>query len=226
MKGSKGHGIILMYKSLEEISIMYPNCKCQIAGNFLDAYSSYLEPLRHEPIKLLEIGVQNGNSLLMWQAFFDEVSIFGLDIELNANVKDATLCCASQTSSEARDALVAQYGENFDVIIEDGGTTQTEKITAFELYFPLLKAGGFYFIDHIQHSYEPKNYGGHLQRHSLVEYLKTLIDAVNLYGRADRGDALKAFAKYEKGDFSFLELNIDFIHFYCGLCVIRRRKNV
>ena len=219
-------GIILMCNSLKEISIKYPNCKCVTAGNFLNAYSNYMEPLRQKSIKLLEIGVRNGNSLLMWKEYFDDVDIYGIDIEPVANVECATLCCADQTSLSSRDDFVTKYGEDFDIIIEDGGTTQDQKTTAFELYFPLLKPEGLYFIDHIQHSYEAKNYGGHLQQNSLIEYLKTLIDIVNLYGKADRGDPYKAFDKYEEDDFSFLERSIDFIHFYCGLCVVRRRINV
>lgn len=215
-----------MNNSLEEISIIYPNCKCAVAGNFLNAYYSYLEPLRQKSIKLLEIGVKNGNSLLMWKEYFDEVDLYGIDIELIVDVKCATLYRADQTNSSARDDFVNHYGRDFDIIIEDGGTMQSEKMTAFELYFPLLKHGGLYFIDHTQHSYEAQNYGGHLQQNSLVEYLKTLIDSVNLHGKADRGDPYKAFEKYEKDDFSFLELSIDFIHFYCGLCVVRRRIDV
>jgi hypothetical protein len=45
---------------------------------YLRLYEEYFEPLVHKNIKLLELGVERGGSLLLWRDYFEKGIIVGL----------------------------------------------------------------------------------------------------------------------------------------------------
>ncbi|HEV2173356.1 MAG TPA: hypothetical protein VGR71_07305, partial [Nitrospira sp.] len=49
---------------------------------YLEHYDPILEPWVHKEIKLLEIGVFRGGSLLLWRDYFPLGTIVGIDIKL------------------------------------------------------------------------------------------------------------------------------------------------
>src|SRR5688500_7895228 len=52
-----------------------------IGESYCDVYERYLRPRRRRSFTLLEIGVQDGESLRMWRAYFPKARICGLDID-------------------------------------------------------------------------------------------------------------------------------------------------
>ena len=44
-------------------------------------YQSILAPFRYRPVRILEIGILNGESLLAWRCFFPFGTTIGIDIE-------------------------------------------------------------------------------------------------------------------------------------------------
>ena len=55
---------------------------------YADKYFSYLNSLKNEKLNILEIGIADGKSLLVWSDFFKNSTIIGIDIKsIDINVK-------------------------------------------------------------------------------------------------------------------------------------------
>src|SRR5947209_9794864 len=114
---------------------------------YLAVYSSELDDLRAagRPIRLLEIGVQNGGSLEIWQAYLPQGStILGLDI--NPDVAQLTFAsdkiAVKIVDATQRAALEDALGNStFDVIVDDGSHLCQDVITSFDILFEHLAAG-------------------------------------------------------------------------------------
>src|ERR1043165_1425296 len=48
-------------------------------GHYLRNYEQYFQPLLDQDVKLLELGVYKGGSLLLWRDYFEKGLIVGLD---------------------------------------------------------------------------------------------------------------------------------------------------
>ena len=65
--------------SLIEIGKKYPSSK-NISG-FIQLYEKYFTSLKNLKINILEIGIENGDSLRIWREFFPNANICGIDID-------------------------------------------------------------------------------------------------------------------------------------------------
>ena len=66
--------------TLDQLAIKYGTDKSSLIHNYCVKYQKYLPFNQEDPIKLLEIGVLDGNSLLTWGEYFPNSSIIGIDI--------------------------------------------------------------------------------------------------------------------------------------------------
>ncbi len=120
--------------------------------HYFDLYDSILTPFRYKPIKLLEIGVFEGQSMEMWKDYFPFAEITGLDIDPY---------CLRYTEERVKIVIGDQLDEtilktlgDFDIIIDDGGHTPIQIVKSFEiLYDDFLNDGGWYFIEDINSAY-------------------------------------------------------------------------
>ena len=65
--------------NLVDIGKKYPSSK-NISG-FIQLYDKYFTPYRDLEINILEIGVDNGDSLRIWREYFSKANICGIDID-------------------------------------------------------------------------------------------------------------------------------------------------
>ena len=88
---------------------------------FTPIYELIMGKMKNKPIKILEIGIANGNSLRMWAEYFPKAQIFGADIAdksyLDTDRIKTFRCDQSDRASLRR--LIEQTGD-VDIIIEDG----------------------------------------------------------------------------------------------------------
>jgi demethylmacrocin O-methyltransferase len=153
-------------------------------------YHSHLKHLREAPINLLEIGiggyndpVKGGESLRMWQDYFPNGKIYGIDIAdkcLHDTERIKTFR-GSQVDSAFLDSVVSQIGK-VDIIIDDGSHINSHIIATFNHLFPLLADNGIYIVEDLQTSYW-ESYGGssfNLDRsRTAVNFFKSRIDGLN-----------------------------------------------
>jgi cephalosporin hydroxylase len=120
-------------------------------------YEKYFEQIRNEPINLLEIGIREGWSHLMWNEYFPNANIFGIDnfsdvifsqitVELEKLKKDRLfLFCGDATNEIFVNSIFDEL--SLDIIIDDASHQTDQQVKSFQLFFPKLKLGGYYFIE-------------------------------------------------------------------------------
>jgi len=153
-------------------------------ASYLTYYDELFGPLRHQPVSLLEIGVQNGGSQETWAEYFKEAQLFvGCDIDpkcaelryadprIHIVVGDANAAPAFQK--------IAALSTRFDIVIDDGSHTSNDILRSFINYFPLLKPGGTFVIEDSCCLYMDGYGGGLLNEQNAYAFFKRLIDVVN-----------------------------------------------
>ena len=117
--------------------------------SYLRFYDHVLEPYKNRPTTLLEIGVREGGSLLLWDRVLTHPKSLIIGIDL---VPHKVASLPSRVTSLVGDILTddKQLPTEVDVVIDDGSHTLKEQIATFRKLFPLLRHGGLYVIEDIQ----------------------------------------------------------------------------
>jgi hypothetical protein len=112
-------------------------------------YNNAFTPYKDKRINLLEIGIHKGASLILWNSFFTNAKIVGLDNEdWNVKEEDNNLIKICDAYS---DEIVNFFNdEQFDFIIDDGPHTVESQLTTIKKYLPKVKTGGKLIIEDIQ----------------------------------------------------------------------------
>jgi hypothetical protein len=140
------------------------------AGDYLANYVREFAHLADEPLSLLELGVREGASLLLWRDMFPRAQIAGLDINPMSLSDDSGRVHAYQGLQQDRailDRIASEVApEGFDVIVDDASHLGRLTAASFGHLFPNhLKPGGIYVIEDWGTGYWPnfpdgKAYGG------------------------------------------------------------------
>lgn len=182
------------------------------SGRLVDKWEQYLSVYEQElgslaaagkPLRLLEVGVQNGGSLELWADFLPTGStIIGLDIdprigELAFDNPGISALVADATDSAAIDRALGD--RRFDIIIDDGSHLCRDVRATFELLYPRLALGGRFIIEDLHCSYYQSHGGSLSGPNSSIEFLKGLVDALNAdhlpegSGPVEEVDRLRAY---------------------------------
>ncbi len=151
---------------------------------YLTEYDRLFDAFRTKPIRLLEIGVQNGGSLEIWSKYFSNASaLIGCDINPD---------CARLSFDDPRIGLIVgdantpdvleqvfQRSPQFDIIIDDGSHLSSDIIKSFALYFPRLVDGGVFIAEDLHCSYWEGFQGGLFDPYSSISFFKRLADIIN-----------------------------------------------
>ena len=115
--------------------------------SYIDIYEK--EMTKKSNIDILEIGVKYGHSIKMWQDYFTDSNVYGIDIDLSIvqfnDLQNVYVCNA--TSQQQIDSIFND--KKFDYVVDDGSHIIEEQIKAFNILWPRIKKGGKYFIEDI-----------------------------------------------------------------------------
>lgn len=142
-------------KTLNEIYVNYqtPNFHGDkgTAHSYIDEYEILLAPYRNKST-IMEIGLYHGVSLKMWEEYFIDSTIVGVDINLDAikHVIDEGTHNIIITDATKEEFLPMINDYTFDIIIDDGSHTIEDQISSFNLLKGKMKSGGLYIIEDIQ----------------------------------------------------------------------------
>lgn len=120
--------------------------------HYLRNYEEYFSPLLGRDVRLLELGVLNGGSLLLWRDYFERGVIAGLDLN-PAHIEDPTgrirLYQGGQQDTALLDRIARECApEGFDVIIDDcSHVGELARVSFWHLFDHHLKPGGLYVIE-------------------------------------------------------------------------------
>jgi len=153
-------------------------------------YQSILNPLKHKPLNILEIGTYTGGSLLLWQELLPVSNITTINIkdEIHPSIKNKL--DPHRTKSLILDAYtpeaikeIKKYNpRKFDIIIDDGPHTHQSHIEFLNLYLPLLNNQGIAIIEDIK---SPDLALDLINKLSNTVYVSTLVDLRNIKQRSD-----------------------------------------
>jgi glycosyltransferase involved in cell wall biosynthesis len=121
-------------------------------------YDRQLAHFRDKKVKVLEIGVLRGASLLLWKDAFPRGRIYGID--------KRTAVWKPWLAGEKRIKVFVGHQENltflkekvipsgpFDVIIDDGGHRPEQQIATFKALWPHVAEGGQFVIEDLHGNY-------------------------------------------------------------------------
>lgn len=224
-----------MNKNLDASS--YDTDKSQ-HSHYLRNYEEFFRPLLEKDIRLLELGVYKGGSLLLWRDYFERGLIVGLDLQPVALPDQSArirIFEGMQQDTKLLDRIARETApEGFDVIIDDcSHIGELTRISFWHLFDNHLKPGGIYviedwstgywdsFFDGVAFSYHPnlkfspalfrmRSTVAHLQRSA--PWLNRILRPVKrLFNR-------KQFRSHEYGLVGFVKELVD----ECGMADITR----
>jgi uncharacterized coiled-coil protein SlyX len=227
-----------MKKTLEQL---YKEHRGKISDKwsfYLTEYDRLFGPYRSHPVQLLEIGIQNGGSLELWDEYFPNAKkIVGCDID----PKCASLRYRSQrigvvigdANTDDCEREILGQASTFDIIIDDGSHKSGDIVRSFARYFPHLSEGGIYVAEDLHSSYWNNFEGGLHNPLSAMSFFKRLADIINhehwRINKSDQ-DLVAAFrdeygVNFEAVDFSKIH-SVEFVNSLCILRMAAPEKNI
>ncbi len=124
----------------------------KVENRYLERYDPIFTPLINEEIRLLEIGVYKGGSLLLWHDYFPHGTIVGIDTKLPRGFVSGERLYVFEGSQADVRFLSEVAGKTapggYDIIIDDASHIgELTKIAFWHLFDNHLKEGGLYIIE-------------------------------------------------------------------------------
>jgi hypothetical protein len=233
-----------MEPTLNDLAFKYGTDKSSAFHGYCQIYDQLLTPLRHEPVKLLELGVANGASIRMWDEYFDhpEAIIAGIDKDLGTKEILGNHGYAggyqplNQRYGPPVPGVVTYLGDQAkvphglkgwvpDIIIDDASHLSTKTIASFHTWFPILKSGGIYVVEDVATSYDVTYWDEsetssdpdvppRMGSQTTMQFLRRLADQVHAY----------AWARTLRDEY-LLDFEVAAICFYPNLVVVSKQDD-
>ncbi len=222
-------------KTLQELYRLHAGKVSDKWSLYLDEYDRLLTPYRDKPIRLLEIGIQNGGSLEIWDEFFPHAEkLVGCDVNPNcASLKydsPRIAVVVGDSNTQATQQEIFAHSQRFDIIIDDASHQPGDIIRSFSYYFQCLNENGLYLVEDLHCSYWKEFSGGLFHPHSPISFFKRLADVVNHEHWAverTRLGLLDSFSRRHGTTFSEDSLSrIHSIEFVNSICIVNKREPV
>lgn len=163
--------------------------------HYFDIYERHLSRFRGTACKMMEFGVMDGGSLLMWSEYLGpDAQIFGVDINpatlafdrIRPNIR---IIKADQSNWAAIETLSRQFGP-LDFVIDDGGHTARQQIHTFNGMYPAIQENGVYLCEDTHTSYwaDFQDAGPGL---TMMEHAKNLVDEMHRIYRPNQSKATR-----------------------------------
>lgn len=217
---------------LNDIAILRGTDKSSLVHDYCRKYEKYLPFKRDEELKILEIGVLNGESLRMWKDYFFNSNIVGIDINRKCKQYEEpriSVEIGSQTDGDFLSTLSQKY-EYFDLIVDDGSHFNSDVIFSFEHLFGVLKSGGVYAVEDSCTSYWPHYGGDRYKKGTTIEYFKEKADEVNFFGEIlvppERGFHRKdeyLIKQFKDKGYDYIGTEIESLNFLNSIVLITKR---
>ena len=120
--------------------------------SYIPVYEELFSPIRETCTAILEVGVFDGGSIKLWDAYFPKANIYGFDLSLARNKYAAPSHRVHLVEADAYQlGIVRMFDrESFDIVIDDGWHTLDSMCKFAALYHRLVKPGGYLIIEDLQ----------------------------------------------------------------------------
>jgi len=123
--------------------------------HYFEIYQRHFAKFIGRPeVNVLEIGVYSGGSTEMWrQVFGPGCHVFGVDVEpaCRAYEREGVRILIGDQADPKFWAKISSELPPLDIVVDDGGHLPDQQIVTLEGSLPLLKPGGVYLCEDIQH---------------------------------------------------------------------------
>lgn len=118
---------------------------------YLDVYAALFGSRRFAVREVLEVGVYLGGSIDLWERFFPNARILGMDITLSKleHSPDASRTTLMVKDAYTSSAMKELASRRFDIIIDDGPHTLESMLFAAAHFPALLAEGGVLVIEDV-----------------------------------------------------------------------------
>ena len=153
-------------------------------NNYFEIYETSLKKFINKKVTLVEIGIGNGGSLFMWKKFLgNKAKIIGIDLNPDAKKFEKfgfKIFIGDQADPNFWKKFYSKNGK-IDILIDDGGHTNLQQITALMESIENIKNDGLIIIEDTHTSF--MNYKGfkNPSDYSLINFTKKIIE--NLHRR-------------------------------------------
>ncbi len=139
--------------------------------NYINTYDLLFAPYQHKKMNFMEVGVLLGGSLELWNEYFTEASIYGVDdfsqthtnsdfgeIDVSRDIvvdklkKYDRVTFIEPVNARDTKAVNDKIGSlkiEFDIIIDDGDHDPVSQLEVFDNFVPYLSVGGVYVIEDV-----------------------------------------------------------------------------
>ncbi len=200
---------------LVELGSIYDTDK-QRRHKYLHSYDKYMKPYTDRPIKMFEIGILGGQSLLMWREYLHNQSeVYGIDITYervmggpNTLIEAGCIIdIVDQRNKHAVTDFCKQHGP-FDIIIDDGDHQPLSQQMCFGALFQYVRPNGLYIVEDLHTSYNPERLRLDRTQISTIEVLKNLREIKNGYNTPIVSDFIEDHEiEYIKQNATFCDIN-------------------
>jgi hypothetical protein len=117
--------------------------------NYLVYYWLHFRDIRLKVTRVLEVGVLTGESIQMWEEFFPNAIIYGLDIDPTCRKYEGgrrRILVGDQGDISFLQRTAQEVGA-FDIVMDDGSHRVEHQLTTFTTLFPYLTQNGIYVIE-------------------------------------------------------------------------------
>lgn len=173
---------------LSQLGSKHHTDKAPGGHDYTPRYHERFNDLRHEPIRLLEIGVGGygdaelgGESLRMWRDYFTAAVIVGMDIEAKTfAIEGVDIVQGDQSNPADLHRIGKQFGP-FDIVVDDGSHKPNDILQSWVvLWTEYLNDGGWYCIEDLHASYWPPFEGSSVRTgDTVIGFLSGLIDRIH-----------------------------------------------
>lgn len=126
-------------------------------GYIHEFYCKIFEPRRYSVKNILEIGIQYGKSILLWQEYFAEATITGVDVSPCGAIENQKRIIPLYADAYSIDFVNSLPGDHYDIVIDDGPHTFDSMVFFLSNYLQKVKRGGVLILeDIIDTSWTPK----------------------------------------------------------------------
>ena len=201
---------------LEELGAKYQPSKR--IHDYLRHYWSHFRDIRLDVKSVLEIGIQTDRSLRMWEDFFPNATIYGIDIDPLCRRFEGgrRRVFIGDQGVPAFLRRVADVAGEFDIVIDDGSHIVEHQLRTFDVLFPSVSVNGSYVIEDVGVGVDPSL--------RTVNALKRLIDKIMYWPPGFDPPAWPTLSKFPEGT-PWAERNIIGISFYRWIVFVMRGRN-
>lgn len=207
-------------QSLDAIGLKHGTDKASTVHNYLGFYDRILSPFRDRPFVMLEMGVKEGASVKMWQEYFTQAVVVGMDIDGGTKQFESErikVRIGDSSRLESLLAITAEFGPPL-VVIDDASHRWHHQIETFRYLFPILQRGGLFIIEDLHTSFpiHEADYG-YASNISAYDYLLKLNRRLVAEERKYLGEE-----RVDDGFIANYVADVETIEFARSACAIRK----